>query len=60
MLLVCCKCARVNPLDAETCLGCGGTEFETLELAPPPFYNSIEPYDLEKQSQDGEQKTESE
>jgi len=41
---VCDNCWRVNQDGAETCIGCGGTEFTPLLT---PFYDSKEEYDKE-------------
>jgi len=65
-MLICMNCRRVNPDDADKCVGCGKAEFEQFDLTSdwlkeweeeygePPFYNSIEPY-LEN-DKNGEQK----
>ena len=39
---VCRDCFRVNPPDAETCIGCGGDNFDDLNFTPD--WDSAEPY----------------
>ena len=38
---VCDNCDRINPDDAEVCIGCGESEFSGVIF---PFYDDIEPY----------------
>ncbi len=43
---VCRECSRINHLDVEQCIECGGKDFDELELTP--FWDSIEPYEEER------------
>ena len=45
---VCDNCQRLNPEDAEVCIGCGESDFEELLF---PFYNDIKPYLEDKEEE---------
>ena len=42
---VCKNCRRVKLEEAEKCIGCGGEDFENMDMTPPWLTNSEEKED---------------